>query len=168
LTDAQKAFVTVLNLDPHNARAENSLGLVFESDAQPAAAIDAYRQSIAWSAQSPHPSEQPYVNLGGILLLQDRTAEAIPPLEKAIMLAPTNGFCRLKLGIAYLRAGRLEEAQKELEKATHLTPDDAIAHYQLGRLYKATHAKDRAQAEFDRAAELETRAARSRASSSDR
>jgi len=168
LIDARKAFVTILNLDPYNARAENSLGLVFESDAQPAAAIDAYRKSIAWSAQSPHPSEQSYVNLGGILLEQGHTEEAILPLEKAVMLAPNNGFCRLKLGTSYLRAGRMEEAQKELEKATQLEPDNAIAHYQLGRLYKAIHAKDRAQAEFDHAAELETQAARSSTSPSGR
>ncbi len=168
LIEARKAFLTVLNLDPLNAKAENSLGLIFESDAQPAAAIDAYRKAIAWSEQSPHPSEQPYVNLGGLLLEQDRTEDAIPPLEKSVMLVPDNGYCRLKLGTAYLRAGRLEAAQKELEKATELEPDNAIAHYQLGRLYKAIHAKDRAQAEFDHAAELETRAAQSSTSPSHR
>jgi tetratricopeptide (TPR) repeat protein len=164
LIDARKAFIAVLNLDPVNAKAENSLGLIFESDAQPAAAIDAYRKSISWSEQSPHPSEQPYVNLGGLLLEQGRTKEAIPPLEKAVLLAPNSGFCRLKLGTAYLRAGRVKEAQNELEKATQLEPENAIAHYQLGKLYKAIHAKDSAQAEFDRAAELQTRAAGSQSS----
>lgn len=168
LIDARKAFITVLNLDPHNARAENNLGLVFESDAQPVEAIDAYRKSIAWDTQSPHPSEQPYVNLGGILLAEGRTEEAIPPLEKAVTLAPNNGFCRLKLGTAYLRTGKMKDAQAELEKAAQLKPDNSIAHYQLGRLYKAINAKDRAQAEFDRAAELQTRAARSSTPSSDR
>lgn len=166
LIDARRAFLAVLNLDPQNARAENGLGLILESDAQPAAAIDAYRKAIAWNAQSPHPSEQPYVNLGGILLTEGRTDEAIPPLEKAALLAPDNGFCRLKLGIAYQRAGRMEDAQKQLEKATQLEPDNAIAHYQLGRLYKALRAKDRAQAEFDRAAELQSRAAGSSTTSS--
>lgn len=168
LIDAQKAFLMVLNLDPLNARAENNMGLIFESDAQPAAAIDAYRKSMAWDEHSPHPSEQPYVNLGGLLLEQGRTEEAIPPLEKAAMLAPDNGFCRLKLGTAYLRAGKTEAAQKELEKATQLEPDNPIAHYQLGKLYKEIHAKDRAQAEFDRAGDLEMRAAGSRTSPSDR
>jgi tetratricopeptide (TPR) repeat protein len=168
LIEARKAFARVLNLDPLNARAENSLGLIFESDAQPAAAIDAYRKAIAWGEKIPHPGEQPYVNLGGLLLEQDRTEEAILPLEKAVALAPDNGYCRLKLGTAYLRAARLGAAQKELEKATELEPDNAIAHYQLGRLYKAIHAKDRAQAEFDRAAELETRSAGSSTSPSHR
>ncbi len=167
LIDARKAFETVLALDPHNAKAENNLGLIFESDAQPSAALDAYRTAIAWEQQSSHPSEQPYVNLGSLLLEQGRTAEAIPQLEKSVTLAPNDGFCRLKLGTAYMRAGKLEYAQKELEKATSLEPENAVTHYQLGRLYKGIHALDRAKAEFDRAAELQTRAAGSMSSSSD-
>jgi tetratricopeptide (TPR) repeat protein len=167
LIDARKAFETVLALDPHNAKAENNLGLIFESDAQPSAALDAYGTAIAWEQKNSHPSEQPYVNLGSLLLEQGRTGEAIPQLEKSVTLAPNNGFCRLKLGTAYLRAGKLEYAQKELEKATLLEPENAVAHYQLGRLYKEIHAMDRAQAEFNRTAELQSRAAGSKSSSSD-
>ncbi len=159
LIEARKAFLTVLDLDPHDAKAENNLGLIFESSAQPEAAIEAYRTAIAWQEQSPHPSEQPYVNLGSLLMEQGRMEDAIGPLEKAVGLAPGNAFCRLKLGIAYLRARRLEGAQRELEKATQLEPDNAAAHYQLGKLYKEIHALDRAKAEFERTAELESRAA---------
>jgi tetratricopeptide (TPR) repeat protein len=159
LIDARKAFVTVLDLDPHDARAEDNLGLIFESSAQPAAAIEAYRNAIAWQAQSPHPSEQPYVNLGSLLLEQGHTEEAIPQLEKSVTLAPNSGFCRLKLGTAYLRARQLQKAQEELERATSLEPENAPAHYQLGKVYKEVHALDRAKAEFDRAAELQSRAA---------
>ncbi len=161
LIEARKAFLRVLDLDPRDSKAENNLGLIFESSAQPEAAIEAYRSAIAWQEQSPHPSEQPYVNLGNLLMEQGRTEEAIGPLEKAVALAPENGFCHLKLGIAYLRAQQLEGAQRELEKATQLEPDNAAAHYQLGKLYKAIHAPDRAKAEFERTAELQSRAASS-------
>jgi tetratricopeptide (TPR) repeat protein len=161
LIEARKAFLRVLDLDPRDSKAENSLGLIFESSAQPEAAIEAYRNAIAWQEQSPHPSEQPYVNLGNLLMELGRTTEAIEPLAKAAVLAPGNAFCRLKLGIAYLRARQLDGAQRELEKATQLEPDNAAAHYQLGKLYKAIHALDRAKAEFDRTAELQSRAASS-------
>jgi Tfp pilus assembly protein PilF len=76
-----------------------------------------------------------------------------------VALAPNDGFCRLKLGTVYLRAGKLEAAQRELEKATSLEPDNAAAHYQLGKLYKQIRKTDRAKAEFDRTAELQARAA---------
>jgi Tfp pilus assembly protein PilF len=161
LIEARKAFLRVLDLDPRDAKAENNLGLIFESSAQPEAAIEAFRNAIAWQEQSPHPSEQPYVNLGNVLMEQGRTTEALGLLEKAVTLAPDNAFCRLKLGIAYLRARQLDGAQRELEKATQLEPDNAAAHYQLGKLYKAIHALDRAKAEFDRTAELQSRAASS-------
>jgi tetratricopeptide (TPR) repeat protein len=161
LIEARKAFLRVLDLDPRDSKAESNLGLIFESSAQPEAAIEAYRNAIAWQEQSPHPSEQPYVNLGNLLMELGRTTEAIEPLAKAVVLAPGNAFCRLKLGIAYLRARQLDGAQRELEKATQLEPDNAAAHYQLGKLYKAIHALDRAKAEFERTAELQSRAASS-------
>lgn len=158
LIEAKKAFLAVLEIDPKDSKAENNLGLVLESDAQPAAAIEAYKRAIDWDAQKPHPSEQPYVNLGNLLMELGRTEEAIPSLETAAALAPDNAFCRLKLGTAYLHTGKLDSARTELEKGTSLDPENPAAHYQLGRLYKAIHALDRAQAEFRRTEELQSRA----------
>jgi len=135
--------------------------LIYESDAQPDAAIAAYRKAITWQEQSLHPSEQPYVNLGNLLIEQERMEEALAPLQKAVVLAPANAFCRRKLGTAYLRLHRLEEAERELKKAASLAPDDATVHYQLGRLYKEMKNMDRANAEFARTAELQSRSAAS-------
>jgi tetratricopeptide (TPR) repeat protein len=151
LVEARKSFLAVLDLDPHDAKAENNLGLIFESSGQPEAAIEAYRRAVAWQEQSPHPSEQPYVNLGNLLMEQDRAAEAVEPLEKAVALAPDNAFCHLTLGAYYRKAGQLKPAERELERATQLDPENAVAHYQLGRLYKDMHDTDRTQAELDRA-----------------
>ena len=105
----------MLSLDPRDVRAENNLGLIYETDGQPAAAIEAYRQAVAWQEQNPHPSEQPYVNLGNLLMEQGQLTEALPPLEKAVALAPNNAFCHLTLGVAYRQSGKLEAAQRELE-----------------------------------------------------
>jgi tetratricopeptide (TPR) repeat protein len=151
LIEARTAFGRVLDLDSRDARAENNLGLVFESSGQPDAAIEAYRNAIAWQEQGPHPSEQPYVNLGNLLMEQDRAAEAAGPLEKAVALAPDNAFCHLTLGVYYRKVGQVKLAQRELERATQLDPESAVAHYQLGRLYKDMHDTDRTQAEVDRA-----------------
>jgi tetratricopeptide (TPR) repeat protein len=155
--DARKAFLTVLDLDPRDAKAENNLGLIFESEARVTEALDAYRQAIAWQQQKPRPSEQPYVNLGNLLMKEGRTEEAIPPLQKAVALATSNAFCHLKLGEGYLRVRRLDEARRELERATQLEPENATAHYQLGRFYQEIHDLARAKAEFDRTMELQSR-----------
>ena len=160
--EARKAFLTVLGLDPRDAKAENNLGLILESEALPDAAMEAYRKAIQWQEQSVRPSEQPYLNLGSLLMEQSRVGDAIPLLQKAVELAPEDAICRLKLGTAYLRLGKLTDAQRDLEKAVQLAPDDPAAHYQLGKLYKEMKALDRAKAEFDRTAELQSRAASSK------
>jgi tetratricopeptide (TPR) repeat protein len=162
LTEARKAFLALLDLDPRNVRAEDNLGLIFESDRQPAAAIDAYRKAIAWQEQSLRPSEQPYVNLGNLLMEQGQTKEAKEPLETAVALAPENAFCHLTLGVYYRKISQLDGARRELEKAKQLEPNNAVIHYQLGRLYVDLHALDLANAEFERTAELKSRSANSR------
>jgi tetratricopeptide (TPR) repeat protein len=158
LSEARKAFQTVLDLNPHNVKAENNLGLIHESSGEPAAAIESYRTAIAWQENSLQPSEQPYVNLGNLLMEEGETAQAIAPLEKAVALAPNNAFCHLSLGVYYHKIERLDDARRELERATQLDPENAAAHYQLGRVYKDMHVLDRAQAEFDRTAEIKSRA----------
>lgn len=164
LSEARRAFLQLLQLEPHDMRAENNLGLILETEGRSEAAADAYRQAIAWQKENLKPSEQPYVNLGSLLMEQGQTKEALEPLQKAVELAPGSAYCHLKLGVEYHKAGQLENAQRELEKATQLEPESATAHYQLGRLYKDIHSTDRAQAEFNRAAELQARAAGSRSS----
>lgn len=157
IAEAGEAFKKALQLKPHDWKAENNLGLVLEAEARPAEAIEAYRSAIAWEQTEAAQSEQPYLNLGSILLDQDRSEEALPSLEQAAKLGATNPVCHLKLGIAFLRLSKLEEAQKELEAAAQLDPENAATHFQLGKLYKAMHAMDRAQKEFARAAEIQSR-----------
>lgn len=157
--DGWKAFTTVMNLDPHNTRAENNLGLILETDGKADAAIEAYRNAIAWQEQSSHPSEQPYVNLGNLLMEQGRVKDAIVPLETAAKLAPNNAYCHMILGMAYRQSKQSEPARRELERATELEPKNAKAHYQLGRLYKDMHDLDRAQTEFKKTAELNAQTA---------
>jgi len=164
LRDSRRAFLTVLDLDPRDARAENNLGLVLQSEAKPDEAMAAYRKAMEWQAGGAHQSEQPYLNLGNLLLELDRAGEAIAPLEKAVELGPDNGSCHLKLGTAYLRVNRLLEAQRELEKAKRLEPENAAIHYQLARVYKQTHQMDKAKGEFQRTEELQSRAAKTRPS----
>jgi len=162
LGDSRHAFQTVLDLDPSNARAENNLGLIFETEGKPTEAIGAYRKAIAWQEQTSQISEQPYVNLGNILVEQGRSQEAVAPLEKAVARAPNDAYCHRTLGVLYRKIGEMEQARRELVRATELDPNSAVAHYQLGRLYKDMRELDHAKREFERTAELQGRAAGSK------
>jgi tetratricopeptide (TPR) repeat protein len=162
LNDARKAFQMVLDLDPRNAKAEDNLGLIFETEGNIAAAIESYRRAIAWQQETSRIDEHPYVNLGNLLAEQGRSQDAIGPLEKAVAIAPNNAYCHLTLGVFYRKAGEMEKARQQLLAAAELEPDNAIAHYQLGRLYKDTNDLVHAKAEFERTAELQGRAAGTR------
>jgi tetratricopeptide (TPR) repeat protein len=159
LADARRAFQKVLELDPRDIRAEDNIGLIYETSGDTAAAIDAYRKAIAWQKDDLQHSEQPYVNLGNLLMEQGQTDEALGLLERAASIAPSSAYCHLTLGKYYRKAGRLKDAQRELEKATQLEPHNAAAHYQLGRLYKDVHNLGRAEQEFKRADELKAQQA---------
>jgi len=158
LPEARAAFEKVLALHPQDTKAQTNIGLILETSGQTGAAIEAYRAAIAWEEKGAERSEQPYANLGSLLLEQGRAQEAVAFLERAAAMAPRNAFCHLKLGIAYRQLGRMEDGEEQLTQATALEPDNATAHYQLGRLYKDKHLLDKAQVEFDRTAELQDRA----------
>ena len=156
IPDARGAFERVLRLDPRDARAENNLGLIFESGGKTEEALTAYRNAIAWQKENGPSAEQPYLNLGSLLVTLDRAQEAIPPLQKAVELASENSQCHLRLGTAYLHLNWLDDAQKELLEAVRLSPQDATAHYQLGRYYKQVKNLEGAKREFDRVSEIKS------------
>jgi tetratricopeptide (TPR) repeat protein len=157
LSDAQRAFQLVLQIDPQDPKAENNMGLIYESGGKTEEALKAYQNSISWQQRNAHPSEQPYLNMGNLLVTLERLEEAIAPLQKAVELAKDNPQCHLRLGTAYLHLGRLTEAERELKVAVELDPTDAAAHYQLGRYYKQVKKIDAAKNEFDRVAEIQSK-----------
>ena len=163
LNEARHAFQTVLDLDPSSAKAENNLGLIFETEGKPEEAIDAYRKAIAQQENSSQLSEQPYVNLGNLLAEQGRPREAIALIEKAVALAANDAYCHMTLGVLYRKISEAEKAQRELVRATELEPDNPQAHYQLGRLYMDMKKPNLAKAEFERTAELQEKTASSHA-----
>lgn len=149
------SFRQALALMPRSVKAENNLGLALEGLNHPEEAIRVYRQAIAWQAGDEHPSEQPLLNLG--VLLADRNAldEALPLLQKAEALAPTDGKIHAALGKLYARQLALPEAQKEFEQAVTAEPKDAALHFQLGQVYRKEGLQAQAKEELARAAALD-------------
>lgn len=73
----------------------------------------------------------------GYLLVERCEAGAIPPLERAIVLAPGNGLAHYLLGKASVEGNRVKAIQ-ELEAAVRLRPDYARAWAILGSLHLAS------------------------------
>lgn len=153
--EAVESFKKALVYLPQSVKAEDNLGLALEGLNQPEEAIRAYRQAIAWQGGSPHPSEQPLLNLGLLLTDRNELEEALSLLTQAAALAPHNSKVHAALGKLYRRKGTLPEAQAEFEQAVKAEPNDAALHFQLGQVYRKEGLEERAKAELNRAASID-------------
>ena len=129
---AETALRRALALKPHLIRAEDNLGVVLEAENRDLEALEAYRLAVAWQANDPHPSEQPPLNLGTLLIAKQRAAEALPLLEQAVSLAPSNVRAHEQLARALDAAGQLVAAMQQMNEAVRLDAGNARLHYQLG------------------------------------
>ena len=82
------------------------------------------------------------------------SAAAVESIERAIAVAPGNGFAHGNLGLAYQALNRLDKAEAELRKAVALKPDWDVAHNNLGTVLHATGRPEDAEACFAKAVQL--------------
>lgn len=154
-TDAIAAFKQCLSLDPKNVKADENLGLSYAGLGDDSQAVTAYQAAIAWQANTDRKDPEPYLDLGSLLLDQNRPKDAVPLLIEATKIAPAVSRAHESLGKAYLQIDELPNAQIELEQAVKLSPDLARLHYILGQVYRKEGLTAKAKAEFDRCAVLQ-------------
>ena len=152
--EAAACFERSLVLLPRSVKAENNLGLSYEGLNRTDDAIAAYRQAIAWQEGVEHPSEQPLLNLGIILIHQEKLADAKEVLVKAVAIAPGDPRIREELGHLYLDLKMLPEAKQQLEAAIALEPKKPALHFLLGKVYHQEGQEAKAKAEFVLSAQL--------------
>jgi len=149
-----ECFERSLALLPRSVKAENNLGLSYEGLNRTEDAIAAYRQAIAWQEGVEHPSEQPLLNLGIILVHEEKLAEAKEVLVKAVAIAPNDPRIREQLGHLYLDMKLLPEAEQQLEAAIELQPKKPALHFLLGKVYHLEGQEAKAEREFALSASL--------------
>lgn len=95
------------------------------------------------------------------LMFQDRNAEAIPYLQRAIDIGPPSHLMYLNLGIALRRLGRAQEADVAFRRGLGLAeaglarnPRDAIVRAQLAYLAARLRDRNRAESEASQALQL--------------
>jgi Flp pilus assembly protein TadD len=152
--EAADCFQHALTLSPRSVKAENNLGLAYEGLNQTPQAEAAYRQAMAWQQSEEHPSEQPFLNLGILLIREEKLDEAQALLLKAVAIAPSDPRIREHLGQVYLQRKMLSEAQQQLEEAIKLEPKNSALHFLLGKVFHREGQEQKAKAEFSSAASL--------------
>jgi len=148
--EAVRAFTECLKVDPNNVKAADNLGLSYEGMGKTDEALAAYRKAIALDTAVPRTNPGPYLNLGTLLVANERASEAEPYLVQAAKIALADPRAHQQLGKALLQLNRLEEAQAELEKAAELAPQNAPVHFLLAQVYRKRGLADKAQAESER------------------
>ena len=152
--EAQKAFTECLKLAPKHVRAEDNLGLTWQALGRYDEAQQAYNNAIAWQVDAPAKDPWPYIDMGSLLVENNKPEKAVPYLQQAIDLVPSSPKAHQLLGKAYLSLHDLPKAQNELEQAVKLTPDNGPAHYMLGQLYQKQGLSEKAKQEFARYSQL--------------
>jgi tetratricopeptide (TPR) repeat protein len=137
-----------LNLHYRLARA-----LLMESH-EPAALEAAKKEFEAELALNPNDAVAHY-QIAQILEAEQKSAEAVPSLERAVELDPEFSEALIALGRARLAANRQDEAIALLEKAVQLTPQSESAHYALMLAYRNAGRREDAQRQSERLNELQ-------------
>ncbi len=153
-SEAISAFQKCLKLDPHNVKAEDNLGLSFAGLGRNEEAAAAYNQAIAWQAQLLTKNPGPYINMGSLLLDQNRPQDALTFLLQAVEIASRNSRAHELLGKAYTHIEEFPKAQAELEKAVELSPQTPNLHCMLAPVYRKQGLTEKAKAEYERCATL--------------
>ena len=152
--EAVRAFHQSLKHDPKNVKTEDNLGLAYAGLGRADDAVAAYHTAIEWQKDVTAKNPGPLIDLGDLLLDQNRSDEAIPYLHQAIEIAPQDSKAHELLGKAYTRLDRFPEAQAELEKAVDLTPESANLPCMLAPIYRKQGLTDKAMVALDRCASL--------------
>lgn len=146
--DAVKSLEASVKLDAANAKAHDYLGLSYEHLGKTDEALAAYRKAVESGAG------EAYLDLGTLLVESGRYEEGLPPLLRAVEVAPQNAEAHRELGKDYLAMNRLEAAQKEVERAAELTPENAPVRFLLAQVYRKRGMTEKANAETARYASL--------------
>jgi tetratricopeptide (TPR) repeat protein len=144
------AFQQALRIDPQYGKAENNLGLTWAALNRADLAEQAYRKAIEMDEHAGKRSEQPYLNLAGLLLDHNQVSEALALLDTARQFQPHSGEIQALRGRGLLLDNRLKEAEEAFRAALVMQPDNGPLHYQLGRVLRGEGKPDEARQEFER------------------
>ena len=123
-------FEYIIQRDPQHLAAHEALGDFVRATA-------AQRPSYRRVPNGPSARAGPaafYRKLALVYGDQNRYADAVEVLHKALELEPQHVATHYNLGLVYQRQARYEEARAQLQQAVRLDSTSADAHYRLGQI----------------------------------
>jgi tetratricopeptide (TPR) repeat protein len=120
---ARLEFEQELKIDPSNAEAEFILGELARQEQQWDDAVKHFSRATQLDASF----GDALLGLGASLIATKKFAEAVPPLEAAVKLQPTNPVAHYNLATAYSRSGKKAEADREFAIHRQMTQKEPPA-----------------------------------------
>lgn len=149
---AERFFQKAISLDENAGSALYGLGNLYFTSERFEEAAKLYEKAIHTGLDE----ADAYFMLGKSLKQSDKPKLALPYLQRAAELAPSDLEIRLAFGILLAEMELFEEARKELTFIIELDEENADAHYNLGVLYAvSTDRKDDALFHLEKAFTLE-------------
>lgn len=158
LEKATECFEYIVDRNPKDIAALNSLGLAYCKQNKYQEAIFSYKKAIALNPGF----RLVHKNLASCMLkyawnyLKDREYDkAMPLLSEALEHDPTLVEAHGGLGLIYSENGRTKKAIEEYKKEILINPNNAVVRNRLGILYLEQNRFEEAKYEFKKAAELD-------------
>jgi tetratricopeptide (TPR) repeat protein len=126
--EAQQQFEQELAANPADALSEYQLGELMWVSNRPSDALQRFRRAIELQPQFP----DALMALGKVLIATGKVDEAVPLLEKAAALDPSNEVARYRLAQAYQKGGNRPRAEQEMAEFRRLR----AALESLGNIYR--------------------------------
>ncbi|MDR3530703.1 MAG: tetratricopeptide repeat protein [Rhodopila sp.] len=113
---------TILSVGPDSVARHHLMGLAHAEQSQFQSAIRDFQRAVALSPEA----AESWSNLGMVLKVDGRFAEATAAHDRAVLLAPNNPRFRVNRAVALLKAGQWERAWQDYEARLELAGAPAI------------------------------------------
>lgn len=132
LTEAEKIYQQILQVDPNHSAALNLLGVAAIQVGKNEIAVDLISKSVAIKSDD----ADAHFNLGNAYRGLGELDEAAASYYDALAIKPDYAEANNNLGGILQDLGRFDEAIANHQKALATRPDDANTHYNLGKAFK--------------------------------
>jgi tetratricopeptide (TPR) repeat protein len=151
LTEAEKLYQQILEIDSYHADSLHLLGMIAFQAGRHESAIVLIGKAIAIN-----PGQAAYhSNLGTVFQAQGNLDNAMRCYDRALALQPDLAQTHYNLGNAFHSQEKLDEAAACYGRALALRPSLAEAHYNLGNILQAQGKLQEAVASYEQALEID-------------